>query len=298
MPTKQKKSSRIKKVVIPAAGLGTRFLPATKAMPKEMLPVVDKPIIQYVVEEAVASGIEDVIIVTGQNKRAIEDHFDSSADLIDWLIQTGKKEVAEQMQKITTMANFIYIRQKGPYGNGTPVLSAKHIIGDEPFAVVWGDEFHDPRQAPRLRQLITVFEKYGDPVLTGYPVDDVGTTKYGMIDGIEVEDGVFQVKRIVEKPGPEHAPSRLASLGGFIFTPDIFEKLESVKPGRGNEIWLVDAIVELSRQRPIYAKRIDATYYDTGSKLGWLRANVELGLAHPEFGAPLADILKDSLQRS
>lgn len=291
----QKKTSRVKKVIIPAAGLGTRFLPATKAMPKEMLPVVDKPIIQYVVEEAVASGIEDVILVTGQNKRAIEDHFDSSADLIDWLEEVGKHEVAEHMRKITSMANFIYVRQKGPYGNGTPILSAKHVVGNEPFAVLWGDEFHDPHDTPRLKQLIEVFTKYGDPVITGYNVDDEGTTRYGIIDGIEVEDGVFQVKKIVEKPGPEKAPSRLASLGGFVFTPDIFNELERVKPGRGNEIWLVDAIVALSEKRPIYAKRISAEYYDTGSKLGWLRANLEMGLTHPEFSKPLTKIIEDLL---
>ncbi len=287
----QKKKSKVRKVVIPAAGLGTRFLPATKAMPKEMLPVVEKPIIQYVVEEAVASGIEDVIIVTGQNKRAIEDHFDQSADLVDWLESVGKHDIANEMRKITAMANFVYVRQKGPYGNGTPVLCAKHVIGDEPFAVVWGDEFHDPRY-PRLKQLIDVFDKYSDPVLTAYKVNDDDTNRYGIIDGVEVEPSVYQVKKIVEKPGPKNAPSRLASLGGFIFTPDIFEELERTKPGKGNEIWLVDAIVALSKRRPIYAKRIDATYYDTGSKLGWLRANIELGLAHPELGPEYRKILR------
>lgn len=291
----QKKTTRVKKVVIPAAGLGTRFLPATKAMPKEMLPVVEKPIIQYVVEEAVASGIEDVIIVTGQNKRAIEDHFDASADLVDWLEEIGKHEIAEQMRKITSMANFIYVRQKGPYGNGTPVLTAKHIVGNEPFAVVWGDEFHDPHATPRLKQLIETFNKYGDPVITGYHVDDEGTKRYGIIDGKEIEKGVYKVDKIVEKPGPEAAPSRLASLGGFVFTPDIFEELEKVRPGKGNEIWLVDAIVGLSKRRPIYAKEIEAEYYDTGSKIGWLRANLEIGLTHPEFGKPFRAIIEDLL---
>jgi UTP--glucose-1-phosphate uridylyltransferase len=290
--SKKSTSSLVKKVVIPAAGLGTRFLPMTKAMPKEMLPVVDKPIIQYVVEEAVASGIEDVIIVTGQNKRAIEDHFDASSDLIEYLKRNGKEEQAEEVKRISGMANFIYIRQKGPYGNGTPVLAAKHIIGNEPFAVVWGDEFHDPSATPRLKQLIEVFNKYGDPVLTGYHVDDEGTKRYGIIDGIEVEPDVVQVKSITEKPGPEHTASRLASLGGFVFTSDIFEQLERIQPGKGGEIWLVDAIVALAEHRPIYAKRVDGTYYDTGSKLGWLRANIELALQHKDFSGPIKDILK------
>lgn len=288
---KKTSATKIRKVVIPAAGLGTRFLPATKAMPKEMLPVVDKPIIQYVVEEAVASGIEDIIIVTGQNKRAIEDHFDSSADLVDWLEDIGKHAVADQMRKVTSMANFVYVRQKGPYGNGTPVLAARHVVGDEAFAVVWGDEFF-AGHPPRLKQLVEVYEKYGDPVLTGYDTDDEGTRKYGIIDGVEVEPGVIQVKHIIEKPGPDGAPSRLASLGGFVFTPDIFEELERVRPGKGSEIWLVDAIVALGKRRPIYAKRVSGMYHDTGSKLGWLRANVELGLAHPELGPAFADILR------
>lgn len=284
-------STSVKKIIIPAAGLGTRFLPMTKAMPKEMLPVVDKPIIQYVVEEAVASGIEDVIIVTGQNKRAIEDHFDASADLVEYLKRNGKEEQAVEVERISGMANFIYVRQKGAYGNGTPVLCAKHLIGEEPFAVAWGDEFHDPEK-PRLRQLLEVFSKYGDPVLTGYEVDDEGTKKYGIIDGIEVEPNVLQVHTIVEKPGPDAAPSRLATLGAFVFTPEIFEELERARPGKGNEIWLVDAILALSKRRPIYAKRIDARYYDTGSKFGWLQANIELGVRHPQFGSAFRKMIK------
>jgi UTP--glucose-1-phosphate uridylyltransferase len=291
MSAKRKARSSIKKVVIPAAGLGTRFLPATKAMPKEMLPIVDKPVIQYIVEEAVASGIEDVIIVTGQNKRAVEDHFDSSEDLVKWLEQCGKSELAEEMRRITCMANFVYIRQKGPYGNGTPVLNAKHIIGNEPFAVAFGDDLILGKP-PHLQQLIEVFEKYGDPVLTAFDVDDEGTKRYGIIDGIEVEPSIFQVNTIQEKPGPEHAPSRLATIAGYILTPDIFEVLEQTKPGKNNELWLPDALVTLSTKRPLYAKRIAGTYYDIGSKLGWLRANIELGLLHNEHGSQLKEILK------
>ncbi len=268
----------IRKLVIPVAGLGTRFLPATKAQPKEMLPVVDKPIIQYVVEGAVAAGITDIIMVTGPSKRAVEDHFSPNYELINWLKKQGKKETAEEVKKIADMANFIFIRQKGPYGNGTPVLCAKDVIGDEPFAVMWGDEFFYTPKKPHLQQLIDVFDKYQDPVLTAYPVDAEGTKKYGIIDGLQIEKNVVQVKNLVEKPGPEAAPSHLASLGGYVLTPDIFEALEKTKVGRGGELWLVDAIFKLLKKRPVYACAVEGTYYDTGSKLGYLKANVDFAL--------------------
>jgi len=274
----------IRKLVIPVAGLGTRFLPATKAQPKEMLPVVDKPIIQYVVEDAVKSGITDIIMVTGPSKRAVEDHFSPNYELVSWLKKQGKDEAAEEIKKIADMANFIYIRQKGPYGNGTPVLCAKDIVGDEPFAVMWGDEFFYAPKKPQLKQLIDVYEKYGDPVLTGYEVDDLGTEKYGIIDGVDVEKGVVQVKNIVEKPGAKKAPSHLASLGGYVLTPDIFEALEKTKLGKGGELWLVDAIFKLLKKRPIYACKVDGRYHDTGSKLGYLQANVEFALRDKKLG--------------
>ncbi len=285
-------SQTIRKLVIPVAGLGTRFLPATKASPKEMLPVVDKPIIQYVVEDAVRSGITDIILVTGPSKRAVEDHFSPNYELVNWLKKQGKGEMAEEVKKIADLANFIFIRQKGPYGNGTPVMCAKNVIGDEPFAVMWGDEFHYAPKKPQLKQLIEVFEKYGDPVLTGYPVNDEGTTKYGVIDGVEVEKSVLKVKNIVEKPGPEKAPSRIASLGGFILTPDIFEMLEKTKVGKGGELWLVDAIFKLLKKRPIYAKVVDSKYYDTGSKLGYLQANVDFALRDPKLSKEFRKYLK------
>lgn len=291
MTKKEKKTSRIRKVIIPAAGFGTRFLPATKAMPKEMLPVIDKPVIQYIVEEAVAAGIQDVIIVTGQNKRAVEDHFDASEDLVKWLEEKGKSELVEQMMKITSMANFIYIRQKGPYGNGTPVLNAKHIIGNEPFAVAFGDDLVIGNP-PHFVQLFEVFEKYGDPVLTAIEVEPKDAHRYGIVDGIEVEPSVIQVKSLVEKPAPGTEPSNLAAIGGYVLTPDIFEILEQTKLGRGNELWLIDAIMTLNERRPIYAKKVKGTYHDIGSKLGWIRANIELGLEHPEFGTPLRDMIK------
>ncbi len=290
--------NRIRKVVIPVAGFGTRFLPATKAQPKEMLPVVDKPIVQYVVEEAVASGITDVILVTGPSKRAVEDHFDYNHELQAWLKKQGKDELREDVKRIADMANFIYIRQKGPYGNGTPVLCAQHIVGNEPFAVLWGDEFFVPSKGakPRLAQLIQVFEKYADPVLTAYKVSRQETEKYGILEAVSVEKNIHQVKNIVEKPEQEKAPSLLATLGGFVFTPDIFEALKQTPLGKGGELWLVDAVMLLARHRPLYACEVDATYYDAGSKFGWLKANLDEALRRPELRDSMADYLKKTIR--
>ncbi len=284
--------SKITKAVIPVAGYGTRFLPATKAQPKEMLPVVDKPIIQYVVEEAVASGITDIILVTGMGKRAIEDHFDHNAELYNWLVKQGKTELKDEIKQIAQMANFIYIRQKGSYGNGTPVLSARAIIGNEPFAVLWGDQFTYSK-SPRLKQCLKVFEKYGDPVLSGVRVNKNDVQKYGIADTIPVENNIFQIKSLVEKPNPKDAPSNLAMDGCYVLTPDIFDELEALEPGKGDEIWLTDAIKSLMKKRPAYACEIkDATYYDTGSKIGWLRANVDFALKRPELKDEFKKYLK------
>src|SRR3989338_116566 len=254
-------SQIIRKLVIPVAGLGTRFLPATKAQPKEMLPIVDKPIIQYVVEDAVKSGITDIIMVTGPSKRAVEDHFSPNYELVNLLKKQGKDDVAEEVKKISELANFIFIRQKGPYGNGTPVLCAKDVVGNEPFAVMWGDEFFYTPKKPQLRQLVETFERYGEPVLSAYEVDDEGTKRYGILDAAAVDSEVVKVKTIVEKPGPERAPSHLASFGGFIFTPDIFSALQKTKIGKGGELWLVDAIFRLLKERPVYARKIEGIYY-------------------------------------
>ncbi|MBI2037322.1 MAG: UTP--glucose-1-phosphate uridylyltransferase GalU [Candidatus Magasanikbacteria bacterium] len=284
--------SKITKLVIPVAGLGTRFLPATKAQPKEMLPVVDKPIIQYVVEDAVKSGITDIIMVTGPSKRAVEDHFSPNYELVNLLKKQGKEDIAEEVKKIADLANFIFIRQKGPYGNGTPVLCAKDIIGDEPFAVMWGDEFFYAPNKPQLKQLIEVYEKYGDPVITTCKVSKQDTKKYGIIDAKEVETGIYQVKNIVEKPGPEKAPSNLAILGGFILTPDIFEALEKTKLGKDGELWLADAHTKVLKKRPYYACLVDGTYYDTGSKLGYLKANVDFALRDKKLADDFRDYLK------
>lgn len=286
---------KITKVVIPAAGYGTRFLPQTKAMPKEMLPVVDKPVIQYVVEEAVRSGIEDVIIVTGWSKRAIEDHFDSpNADLVNNLKQGHKDHLLHDLTQISDMANFIYIRQKGPYGNGTPVLSAEPIIGDEPFAVMWGDEFIHAK-VPRLKQMIAAWEKYGGVMISGVRIETKDhLSRYGIAELEPVDGVVHRIKKIVEKPLPHEAPSNLATHGAYILPPEIFKALKNVTPGKGGEIWLVDGINELKKQGvPIYACEIqDGKYYDTGNKLEYLKTVVEFALQHTELNGEFKNFLK------
>ncbi len=288
--------SKIRKAVIPAAGFGTRFLPQTKAMPKEMLPIVDKPVIQYVVEEVVSSGIEDIIVVTGANKRAIEDHFDTpNEDLVQNLKAGGKEELLDQIEKLAKMANFIYIRQKGAYGNGTPVLAAEPAIEDEPFAVIWGDEFiySDP---PRLKQMIDVHEKYGGIVISGIRIDKKEDLKrYGIADIEPVDGNVFKIKSITEKPEPENAPSNLATHGAYILPPEAFAAFKSLKPGRGGEIWITDGINLLREQGvPVYAVEIkDAKYYDTGNKLEYIKTVVEFALRHPDMNGEFKQFLKE-----
>lgn len=287
-------TNKIRKVVIPAAGFGTRFLAATKAMPKEMLPIVDKPIIQYVVEEAVASGIRDVIIVTGWHKRSIEDHFDYPFELEKRLEEAGKHDEVEKVRRIAELANFVYIRQKGTYGNGTPVLNAKNVIGDEPFAVLWGDEFFDANP-PRLKQMIDVWEKYHVPVLSGARIHDRNAvSRYGIVDMEPVDDNVYRIKKIIEKPKPDEAPSNLATLGGYILPPRIFDLLAQQQPGRGGEIWLAEAINELMKEQDVYVVDIkDGKYYDTGNKLEYLKAIVEFGLKHNELREDFTKYLQE-----
>jgi len=283
---------KVRKAVIPIAGFGTRFLPATKAQPKEMLPVVDKPTIQYIVEAAVKSGITEIIIVTSGNKRAVEDHFDRSPELEKWLQKVGKTAQLKQLRVIPRLANFIYIRQKGGYGNGTPILNAEPLIGDEPFGVFWGDEFFTGK-TPWIRQMIKVYEKYQDPVLALTEVAKEEVGRYGIIDGPEVEPNVYQIKRIIEKPTPHKTKSCLAGIGGYILTPEIFKILKNTKKGKDGELWLVDAIFKLLKKRPIYAKQIEGTYYDTGSKLGYLQANIEMALRHKDVGQDFKKYLKN-----
>ena len=292
---------KITKALIPAAGFGTRFLPQTKAMPKEMLPIVDKPVIQYVVEEIVASGVENIIIVTGATKRAIEDHFDEpSEDLVQNLENSHKTKALEQINQISNMANFIYIRQKGPYGNGSPVLAGESVIEDEPFAVIWGDEFI-LAEPPRLKQMIDVFEKYGGMVISGVKIEKKeDLNRYGIADVEIVEGNVFKVKGIVEKPEPDEAPSDIAMIGAYILPPEIFSALKRVQPGKGGEIWLVDAINILMKEGvPLHTVVVaNGKYYDTGNKLEYMKTVVELGRQHPEISEEFTKFLKESVDSS
>jgi len=286
---------KITKVVIPAAGFGTRFLPQTKAMPKEMLPVVDKPVIQYVVEEAIDSNVKNIIIITGSNKRAIEDHFDApSEDLVKNLLQGKKEHLLKEIQRISNMANFIYIRQKGPYGNGTPVLTAEPAIEDEPFAVLWGDEFIYSKP-PRLAQMIKVYEKFGGIVISGVKIENKEDLKrYGIADLTHVENNVYKINKIVEKPEINEAPSNIATHGGYILPPEIFSALKKIRPGRGGEIWLVDAINLLKKEGiPVYTVVIEnGKYYDTGDKFEYLKTVIEFALEHKEINGEFKNFIK------
>lgn len=285
---------KITKAIIPAAGFGTRFLPATKSMPKEMLPIVDKPVIQYVVEEAVASGIKDIIIVTGWHKRAIEDYFDYPFELEKRLEDAGKKKELEEVRRIAEMANFVYVRQKGPYGNATPVYCCRHLIDDdENFAVMWGDEFiySDP---PRLKQMMDVYEEYGGAVISAVRVDKKDISRYGIADVRGVKDNIYRLNRLVEKPKPEDAPSNLAAHGAYILPGEIFPILQELKPGKGGELWLPEAVQMLIESNyPVYACEIkNSHYYDTGNKLEYLKANIDFALRRPDLAPGLKEYIK------
>ena len=290
---------KVRKAVIPAAGFGTRFLPQTKAMPKEMLPIVDKPVIQYVVEELVDAGIKDIIIVTGYHKRTIEDHFDyPNLDLIENLKMGGekKKPLLESVEKIANMANFVYVRQKGPYGNGTPLLNVKHLIGDEPFIYTWSDDFIMASPS-RFKQLIAVYEKYGASCLASIKaVKDEDYDRYGFAGGKMIEEGVMQADVIVEKPGKEKAPSDLANVSGFLFTPDIFGYLDKAQENlkEGEELYYNDALrLMLEDGKKVLAVEIkDGKYYDTGNKLDYLKTVVEFALKHPDMNGKFKEYLK------
>ncbi len=285
-------AQKIRKAVIPAAGYGTRFLPATKAMPKEMLPIVDKPIIQIVVEEAVASGIEEIVIVTGWNKRSVEDHFDFPYTLERFLRDNGKDQQADEIVKIANLANFVYVRQKGPYGNGTPILNARAAIGDEPFAVLWGDEFITATP-PRLKQMIDVWDKYGTPNLSAIRVDEKHVSRYGIGDVTPVEGNVYKINKIVEKPAPEDAPSNLATHGAYVLPSRIFDILAETPLGKNGELWLADAITKLAQETDVYAVEIEnGRYHDTGNKLDYMKTVVEFGMKHDEIGGDFTAFLK------
>jgi UTP--glucose-1-phosphate uridylyltransferase len=279
-------AKRVRKAVFPAAGLGTRFLPATKASPKEMLPLVDKPLIQYVVEEAVASGIDSVIIVTGRGKSAIEDHFDVSFELEALLRERGKEEDLRLVREITDMVRVSYVRQREALGLGHAILQARDLVGDEPFAVMLSDDIIDSN-TPALKQLIDVYEKYDAPVLATMRVAGEAISRFGALDVEEVADGVYRIRDMVEKPPPGQAPSDLAIIGRYVLTPDIFEEIETTRPGAIGEIQITDAMRALLKKRDFYAVRFEGKRYDAGDKLGFLIATVELAMKHgalaPEF---------------
>ena len=274
----------VKKAVIPAAGLGTRFLPATKAQPKEMLPIVDKPTLQYIIEEAVASGVEEILIITGRNKKSIEDHFDKSVELELELENKGKDELLEIVRNISNMVNIHYIRQKEPKGLGDAIYCARYFIGDEPFAVMLGDDIVDNEGGtPCLKQLIEAYEKYETTILGVQEVAKEDTDKYGIVDGSKVADDVYKVKDLVEKPDPENAPSNVAILGRYIITPEIFDILSELPPGKNSEIQLTDALEKLNEKRDVYAYVFEGKRYDLGDKQGFLQATVDFALKRPDL---------------
>jgi len=269
---------KVRKAVIPVAGFGTRFLPATKATPKEMMPIVDKPIIQYIVEEAVASGIETIIFVTGRHKRAIEDHFDYAPELEYALMKSGKEEYVNIIREISDMADFVYIRQKEQLGLGHAILMAEHVIGDEPFAVLLGDELIINNENPGIHQLIEVHEKFGKSVLGTTEVPKEETYKYGIVEGTFIEDHIRLVNYLVEKPEPEEAPSTSAIIGRYILTPNIFDALKKTPFGKGGELQLTDALMTLRKDEVIYSKDIEGKRHDTGNKLGYIKAIIDFAL--------------------
>ena len=282
---------RVRKAVFPAAGLGTRFLPATKASPKEMLPLVDKPLIQYVVEEAVASGIDSVIIVTGRGKSAIEDHFDVSFELEALLRERGKEDDLRLVREITDMVRVSYVRQREALGLGHAILQARDLVGDEPFAVMLSDDIIDSK-TPALKQLLDVYEKYDAPVLATMEVEGEAISRFGALDVEEVADGVYRIKDMVEKPLLANAPSNLAIIGRYVLTPDIFDEIENTTPGAIGEIQITDAMRGLLKKRDFYAVRFEGTRYDAGDKLGFLIATVELGLKHGELAPEFRQYLR------
>lgn len=283
---------KIKKAIIPVAGLGTRFLPATKAQPKEMLPIIDKPIIQYVVEEAVNSGIKEIIFITGRGKRAIEDHFDYAPEVEAKLISKNNHHDFRKIRAISEMANFTYVRQKEPLGDGHALLCAAHLIGNEPVAVLFGDDIIDSR-IPCLQQMIKIFEKYDDTVIALQQVPKQKVKNYGIVAGIKISQDIFEIRDIVEKPEIDKTPSNLAIVGRYILKPDVFSELEKLKPDKDGEIRLANALKNLLKIRPIYGYKFKGERYDCGSKIGYLKATVSFALKHNEVNKDFKNFLKN-----
>lgn len=282
---------KVKKAIIPAAGLGTRFLPATKAQPKEMLPIVDKPTIQYIIEEAVNSGIKDILIITGRSKRAIEDHFDKSYELEVELEKGGKTELLELVRNISDMVNIQYVRQKEAKGLGHAVYCAKTFVGNEPFAVLLGDDIVD-NTVPCLKQMIDVYDKYQTSVLGVQTVAHKNVNKYGIISCDKIDNRIYEVNGLVEKPNPEDAPSDIAILGRYIITPEIFDCLENTPPGKGGEIQLTDALLSLLEKQKILAYDFIGRRYDVGDKMGFLEATIDFALKREDLKPQLIEFIK------
>ncbi|HEF0709702.1 TPA: UTP--glucose-1-phosphate uridylyltransferase GalU [Staphylococcus aureus] len=282
---------KIKKAIIPAAGLGTRFLPATKAMPKEMLPILDKPTIQYIVEEAARAGVEDIIIVTGRHKRAIEDHFDSQKELEMVLKEKGKSELLEKVQYSTELANIFYVRQKEQKGLGHAISSARQFIGNEPFAVLLGDDIVES-EVPAVKQLIDVYEETGHSVIGVQEVPEADTHRYGIIDPLTKNGRQYEVKKFVEKPAQGTAPSNLAIMGRYVLTPEIFDYLKTQKEGAGNEIQLTDAIERMNNDNQVYAYDFEGERYDVGEKLGFVKTTIEYALKDDSMREELTQFIK------
>ncbi|CPO72455.1 UTP--glucose-1-phosphate uridylyltransferase [Staphylococcus aureus] len=283
---------KIKKAIIPAAGLGTRFLPATKAMPKEMLPILDKPTIQYIVEEAARAGIEDIIIVTGRHKRAIEDHFDSQKELEMVLKEKGKSELLEKVQYSTELANIFYVRQKEQKGLGHAISSARQFIGNDPFAVLLGDDIVES-EVPAVKQLIDVYEETGHSVIGVQEVPEADTHRYGIIDPLTKNGRQYEVKKFVEKPAQGTAPSNLAIMGRYVLTPEIFDYLKTQKEGAGNEIQLTDAIERMNNDNQVYAYDFEGERYDVGEKLGFVKTTIEYALKDDSMREELTRFIKE-----
>lgn len=285
---------RVKKAIIPVAGFGTRFLPATKAQPKEMLPIVDKPVVQYLVEEAVASGIEEIIFVTGRGKRAIEDHFDVSYELEDTLVEKNKHDLLEVVRKISTLAKFSYVRQPVPLGDGHAILQAAHLVDDdESVLIIFGDCIYDS-SVPAARQLMDAYEQFRAPIIGLSEVERSEVSKFGVIDGDTVDERNVLVRSIVEKPKPEEAPSTAVAVGKYIITKEVFDTLASMSSGKSGEIRLADAFdIMLQKKRPIYGRRLEGEWLDTGDKFNFLKTTIHFGLKHPEVGERLRKFLRE-----
>jgi UTP--glucose-1-phosphate uridylyltransferase len=289
--------TRVRKAVIPAAGLGTRFLPASKAVPKEMLPIVDKPVIQYIIEGAVASGIEEVVLVTASAKRAIEDHFDRFFELEYRLEAAGKLDLLEETRRPAEMARYVMVRQGAPLGNGHAVLLAKDVVGNEPFAMLWGDDMV-LGTPPFVEQLIRAHERTGGSVVGVMAVPPEDAVKYGVIEVAErLDDRLVRASRIVEKPSRDQVPSNLAAVAGYVLTPDIFAHLEETEVGQGGEIWLADGVQEIAAKGNLYALEFEGRRYDAGNKLEYLQATVDLALARPDLGPALRAYIEDKLSQ-